>query len=198
MSYKKKEHGGERRPSTVQMKWLPCRVLTDHSECWWTRLTTRLLLGSRLWGTIFSSPESGKLTVCGVADCQALPQGSVSKNVISWPWWRHQPPGMGRKPRTQGHGGNKVLKLGSKLPSPRAKLMLLPVSFSRLLVVTKCGSPRDGTCCSVICWYKYTMHTSKWIHSSIFVHLLFLCGENIRNSTVALCGWWRAGAIQLR
>lgn len=39
MSYKKKEHGGERQPSTMQMKRLPCRVLTDHTECWWTRLT---------------------------------------------------------------------------------------------------------------------------------------------------------------
>ena len=27
MSYKKKEHGGERQPSTMQMKRLPCRVL---------------------------------------------------------------------------------------------------------------------------------------------------------------------------
>lgn len=120
MSYKKKEHGGERQPSTVQMKWLPCKVLTDHTECWWTRLTTRLLLGSRLWGTTFSSPENGKLTVCTVADCQALPQGSVSKNVISWPWWRQQPPGMGRKPRTQGHGGNKVLKW-VKTPKSKSK-----------------------------------------------------------------------------
>lgn len=54
MSYKKKAHGGERPPSTVQMKRLPCRVLTDHTECWWTGLTTR----GQFFGSLCEVPYS--------------------------------------------------------------------------------------------------------------------------------------------
>lgn len=48
MSYKKKAHGGERRPSTVQIKRLPCRVLTDHTVDQTNNpaCPQRLLLGS--------------------------------------------------------------------------------------------------------------------------------------------------------
>lgn len=111
---------------------------------------------------------------------------SLSQKLISEPWWRHQPP-TGSKLWAQAQIGNHKTKTKAHTSS-----CVLHPHRGGLLSVEMSS---DCTCCSAILdrskqlWVIQAGWSTQFV---FFVHLLFLCGENI-HSSATLWGCRSAG-----